>query len=148
MSLLEIKDKVQRYLLDMGLHGVEVLPDGYTFRYGSTRLFIRLEERGEGEDAFTPIVLTAPMVSDIKPSPELFEYVARNTDSKLFGHLGLHEDKDRGVMQIVFSHTLLGDFLDPKELEHAVGAVASTANQLDDELAAKFGGSVFHPDDK
>lgn len=144
MSLLELKDKVQRYLMDMGLHGIEVIEDGYTFRHDSTRVFITVEERGEGEDTFSPIIITAPVVSDLKPTPELFEYVARHADDKLFGHLGLKEDKERGVLQLVFTHTLLGDFLDPQELERAVAAVAITANEEDDKLAAQFGGTVFH----
>lgn len=146
MSLLEIKDKVQRYLMDMGLHGIELMPDGYTFRFGSTRMFIGIDEYGEGEDAFTAAVLNAPIVMDVTPSPELFEYIARHADDKLFGHLGLHENEENKTMTIVFSHTLLLDFLDPEELRRAVGAVAGVADDLDNELAALFSGKVFHED--
>ena len=40
----------------------------------------------------------------------------------------------------MFSHTLLGDYLDPEELRSAIGAVATTGNDLDDEVQDRFGG--------
>lgn len=144
--MLEVKDKVQRYLLDLG-DGIQVTENGYTFRYGSTRVFVDVRERGEGEDEFTTVMVWAPFVKHLKPSPELFEYVARNADSFLFGHLGLIDHSEQGTLTLVFSHTVLGDYLDPAELQAAVVAVAGTADSHDDELAAKFGGNVYFDED-
>ena len=50
---------------------------------------------------------------------------------------------DEGIT-VTFSHNLLGDYLDAEELMYAVGGVASSADELDDELVAKFGGRTFH----
>jgi hypothetical protein len=110
VSLLEIKDKVQRYLMDMGIHGIEVVPDTCSFRMGSTRVFIEVEERGEDESKFTVIRILAPIVSNLTASPELFECVARNADDWLFGHLGLIEDEESKTFQMVFTHRLLADY--------------------------------------
>lgn len=146
MSMLEIKDQVQRYLVDMGVKGIELLPDGgWTFRVGSARLFLRVAEFGEGDRKITAILMHAPAVLDLSPSPELFEYVARHADDKLFGHLGL-VDEDDGTLTLTFNHTLLADYLDPEELSVAVGAVAGTADYVDNDLAVRFHGRVFHED--
>ena len=49
-------------------------------------------------------------------------------------------------MILGFSQRLLGDYLDEEELTHTVVAIAGTADILDDELQAKFGGKRFHED--
>jgi hypothetical protein len=48
--------------------------------------------------------------------------------------------EDKGKVQIIFEVTIPGDNLDPGELKQALVAVAITADVLDDELKAKFGG--------
>jgi hypothetical protein len=146
MSTLELRDKVQRYLLDMGLHGVEITRSGgFTFRKGSTRVFVDLDERGKDDDRFTVVRVTAPFLQNVPATPEVFEWVAKSADDWLFGHLGMLENED-GTYIIVFSHRILGDYLDPQELYHAVAAIAVTADDMDDELAARFGGETFHSD--
>jgi hypothetical protein len=145
VGLLEVKDRVQRYLIGMDLHGIEVIESGFTFRSGSTRLFIRVLEYGESDDSYTAIHFSVPVVLDLKPSPELFEYVARHSDDKVFGHMGLDDEAD-GTLTLTFNHTLLGDYLDPPELERTVYAVAGTSDSIDNDLASRFGGRVFHED--
>src|SRR4051812_32758945 len=65
-----VKDKVQRYLLDMGLNGIELTPTGgLTFRLGSSRVFIDVYERQLKEDETNSIVsFYAPMVVNAQPS--------------------------------------------------------------------------------
>ena len=147
MSLLELKDKVQRWMTDAGLRGIEITPNGgYTFRFESTQVFIEFEQRGEGEHAFTAVVITAPFLQSVKATPELYEWVARSTDNWLFGHLGMVVDEETGDAIVALTHTLLGDYLDPPEFHRALAAVASTANNIDDDIAARFGGETFHSD--
>ena len=134
-----VKERVRRILIDR-LGSCEEDRDGdFTIRNGSARVYIRVNQRNE--DA-TIVHIWALVALDIPPTPELFEHIARNADGYFFGHLGMFEGDD-GIT-VTFSHNLLGDYLDAEELMYAVGGVASSADELDDELVAKFGGRTFH----
>jgi hypothetical protein len=50
----------------------------------------------------------------------------------------LNDDGRTGILG--FEHAILGDHLDAPELHQAVAAVGFTADRLDDELQARFGG--------
>jgi len=137
-SLLEVKDRVQRYLSEI-IGTVQIDKEGdYNFRQNSTHVFISVYELNEtnfGVNVFAQTNFQVP------PSPELFKYVATNNGYR-FGRLCATE-KDDGVL-ISFSHNLLGDFLDLEELRWAVGAVAVTADEIDDEIKNKFGGRLVY----
>ena len=135
-----VKEKVQRYLLEV-LNTVSVDRDGdFTFREGSARLFISVQPVG---DSSASVRIVAPVVSEAPSSPELFKYIATD-GSYRFGHLTCQE-KD-GKVSILFVHSLLGDFLDPDELKLAVFLMARTADEIDDEIVKRFGGRKFHED--
>ena len=111
----------------------------FTFPHESTRVFVNVRPfRGESTlvnvFAYTNIAVPA--------TPDLFRYVATHADDYIFGHLGARQEEDATVT-IIFRHTLLGEHLDPEELRAAVGAVAITADELDDEIRSRFGGRVF-----
>ena len=48
-----------------------------------------------------------------------------------------------GKFTLWLTHSLLGDYLDIEELKSAVATMANTADRLDDELKAKFGGERY-----
>jgi hypothetical protein len=138
VDVAAVRDKVQRYLLEV-LNTVEVVRDGdFTFRQGSARVFISVQSFG-GDKVTVKIV--APIVHDTPVSPEVYKYVATEGSYK-FGHLSCNE-KD-GKVSVYFAHTLLGDFLDPEELKMAVFLLAKSADEVDDEIVGKFGGKRFH----
>jgi hypothetical protein len=87
----------------------------------------------------------APLVFNLPPAPELFEYVATNANSYQLGHLYAAR-VDNGTVTVGFAHSLLGDFLDDEEVFSAVVAVLGTGNQLDDEIKAQFGGERYFED--
>lgn len=138
----EVKAKVQHILtkhFDVGLWGDR----GYYVDRGSTRCFIAVASRG-GDDKRVIIRITAPVAFEVPGSPALYEHVARNSDSWLFGHLAIEPDDDvPGTFSALFVHRLLGGFIDEDELAGAVVAVAMTADEIDDEFVAKFGGRRF-----
>lgn len=137
-KLLETKDKVQRLLTEL-LNSVQVDKEGrFHFRHGSSHIFVQARAWQES----TVVDVIAPTNFDLPATPELFRYVATRVDTFVFGRLAATEH-DKGV-NITFSHTLLGDTLDPDELKTAVFAVASTAEKIDDEIREKFGGTLFH----
>lgn len=138
-NVLEIKDRVQRYLASAT--AVEVTQDGQmTFRHGSARFFIRVAEHADS----VMIWVFSPLAFKIPPSPEVFKFVALHSDDYIFGHMSAVET-DEGV-RIDLTHTLLGDFLDEEELHWAVGAMAAAGDELDDKIVGQFGGNVFHED--
>ena len=142
MNIVETRDRV-RYILTDLLGTVEVDRDGeFSFRHDSARIFVGVRPFDEG----TVVEVRAYTNIGVPPSPELFEYVALNANAYVFGHLGAFEDGE-GEIVVIFSHRLLGDYLDPEELKVAVAAVASTADEVDDEIQERFGGRLFHQED-
>jgi hypothetical protein len=139
VALLELKDKVQR-ILTAEFGRVEIDDRGdFTLRHESARLFIGC---WEGQRA-TFVQLTCPVLFDVPPSPGLFEHVAASGGSWIFGHLYTSRRED-GLVNVYMRHSLLGDYLDAEELLHAAYGVLGTANDIDDDLAARFGGEVYH----
>lgn len=136
--------KVQRLLtgalgLKVGLQG-----DTYSvsFENMSTSVQLRVKEwvkSKEGEPQ-SLIVISSMLLRNVKPTPALFEWVARNGGSRWFGHVEVYDEKDTGTVMLIMSHTLLGDYLDEKELYHGMFAVLHSADEWDDVLQKQFGG--------
>ena len=82
------------------------------------------------------------MLCGVPLTPELYKWVATEGQAYFFGHPGVVE-RENGLGDIHFRHNLLGDFLDPEELKWGVLALGDTADDLDDELQARFGGKKF-----
>ena len=139
-NILETKEKVQRHLSEF-VGGLELLPDGrLAFEYQSTKLVVAVN----GNDSGTWAIFTAPVGFEVPTSPELFKWIALNTGNYLFGHLEcLVQSEDDPTATIIFSHTLLADYLDAEELRRAVTAVVTTADDLDDDVVARFGGKRY-----
>lgn len=136
--------KVQRIMT--GPMGLQVMVHGdrfqVTFQDTSTFLNVRVAEAGQNEDGEprTVVLVTSPLLREVEPTPELFEWVARTGGSRWFGHVEVHDDRDTGKVNLLFSHTLLGDYLDRAELETAMWGILSVADGWDEELQQKFGG--------
>lgn len=136
--------KVQRIMT--GPMGLKVMVDDdafrVTFQDASTHLQLRVLEWGKGDDGEprTVVLVTSPILREVVATPELFEWVARQGGSRWFGHVEVHGIEGSDDVNLIFSHTLLGDFIDQAELESVMWAVLSTADTWDDELQQKFGG--------
>lgn len=140
-NVLAVKDKVQRWLND-AVGTITIDPDGdFTFRFGSTQIFIRVIDQ---EDRVL-VFLQMPLLFEVPLTPELYKYVATE-NTYFFGKLAVSE-RD-GVGSLLFLHTLLGDYLDAEELHAAIRGMVNTGDELDNELQARFGGTVFHDDDE
>ncbi len=137
--------KVQRILT--GPMGLRVQLEGDTmsvqFAEMSTQVRLRVLDWGEDEhgDPRTLVRVAAPVLWAVPPSPELYEWVATKGGDYLFGHVAAAEDPEEpGTLFLVMTHTLLGDYLDEPELATAMFGVLTVADDLDDELQARFGG--------
>lgn len=134
--------KVKQYLTE-NFDDVSIAPNGcYSLRRGSARIFVTV--RTHDDTDWTWVTLEAPLLSNVKETPEVFEHVALHSDDFIFGHLSAA--RTNSGLDIMFTHTLLGDFLDEDELVKAVGGMLVIADNMDDELAEIFGGDRFHDD--
>jgi hypothetical protein len=139
VSAAQVKDKVQRILTEsFGSASIDKDGDFFT-RFESALVYIRVIEL---KSEISVVKTWAIMISQAQPTPELYKWAATEGQSYFFGHSRVVEGED-GLVDIVFEHTLLGDFLDPEELNWAVVALGQSANDLDDQLQARFGGKRF-----
>lgn len=114
--------------------------DRWTVRHGSTRVFISV---GGPSKAYTVINLYAPVLTGVHDSPELYRWVALLANDYVFGHVHL-EKWDNGTLVLGLAHRLLGDYLDEAEIYSAVECLGTSADDLDDILQPRFGGSRLH----
>jgi hypothetical protein len=133
-----LKEKVERYVADLiGPRDVNEWGE-INFRWGSAHVFVRCSSFGDDESV---VFISIPLLYYLQPSPDLFRYVAMHADDWYFGHLSVSEKE--GKLTLWLTHSLLGDYLDVEELKTAVATMAKTADRLDDELKAKFGGERY-----
>jgi hypothetical protein len=137
--------KVQRLLTGpMGLK-IQLQGDtiGVVFTDSSTQIHIRIIDWGkskEGEPR-SLVRISAPIVRGVKPTPALYEYVAREAPRLWFGNIAVWDDDESpGMVSLTLGHTLLGDYLDEEELRSAMFGVLGSADDLDDVLQKRFGG--------
>jgi len=136
--------KVQRLLTGpMGLR-ISLEGDTITVRFEgiSSSVQIRVQDWGkdrEGEPQ-SIVLISSLILRGVKATPALFEWVARKGGSRWFGHVEVFDDKEAGTVYLIMGHTLLGDYLDEKELEVGMYAIISAADAWDDELQKEFGG--------
>jgi hypothetical protein len=76
---------------------------------------------------------------DVPVTAELTSYLLEKNLEFVFGSFAL--DVAHGA--VWFNHNLLGDFLNPEELEATIAAVAQTADRFDDEIKLSFGGRLY-----
>ena len=111
---------------------------------GSTRVYINFAAQEEPRVVF--VTLTAPVAFFVPVTPALFERIARDSDRWYFGHLCMsvyEEGEHKGTAYVYLSDTLVGDFLDPQEITIPVFALVNTANALDEDFVAEFGGVKY-----
>jgi hypothetical protein len=136
----DVRERVQHYLTKhfrVGLERGGIL----SIDLESTRGFVSVHAR----DDRVVVKVEAVVAFDVPDSQEMLTHVARASGEYLFGHLALHADDDKpGHNTVLFSHALLGNYLDEEELVNAVIAVVLTANEIDDDFVSRFGGGTFH----
>lgn len=149
-NVLVVKDKVMRFAKEV-FNVVMIDDDGdLVIPYESTKIFIRTFERevapdseafwNENQLSRTAVYVWAPTIYDVKPSNELYKWVATEGGDFFYGHCKVSPFGESGNVQVIFEITIPGDTIDPGELKQALLAVATTADDLDDDLQKKFGG--------
>ena len=135
-----IKAKLQQYLAN--IYGtVTIDSDGdFTFRHESARGFVRVIGRDGDGPTFVNIFI--PVLIGVSDSPELHRWIAYRSED-IYGSFALKQHSD-GRIDLMLEYALLGDYLDEPEIGYALTWLMQTANEVDEDLQSKFGGSRFH----
>jgi hypothetical protein len=106
---------------------------GYNGAFGSARVFVDVRPfLGES----TVVRVASPVLSQVELGDALALRALEIADGSPLGRFSYLDERK----ELWFEHTLLGDALDPDELQLAVDTVARAADSEDDALAASFGG--------
>lgn len=150
-TIAEARDKVIT-MLTTGLGLVlRVSRDGtlvLEWENRSTAVFIDFElmERDEGDEPDVFMRVSAPILREVKESPELYKWIATEGAGFRLGCIEIFNADETGL-SLHFKYSMLADYLDEPELAHAVYAVLACADGLDDKMQALFGGKRFIDED-
>lgn len=87
------------------------------------------------------VQIRVPILWNVKRTPAVYEWVACSGSNYLMGHVRCLNADSASHTNLFMEHNLIGDNLDENELLNAVLHVIVTANELDDKLMSKFGGT-------
>lgn len=134
--LTAAEDLVTRYLTER--HGsFEHDPHwGHHAAFGSSRVFVSVRHTLE---VSTAVMVAAPVLSRVPLSDDLARAVAAIADPEPQVRFAYAEDR----AELWLEATMPGDDLDADELDDAVRLVGDTADRVDDDLRARFGGERY-----
>ncbi len=137
--------KVQRILTGPMNLRIQLQGDiiGVAFTDSSTQVHVRIIDWGKTKDGEprTLVRISAPILRAVKPTPALYEYLAREAPRLWFGNIAVDDDQaNPGMVALTLGHTLLGDYLDEEELRAGLYNILASADDLDDPLQKRFGG--------
>ena len=140
-NLAKLKEKIERYLKDV-VDRYEVVMDSYRVRYGSTVVSIEPELWNEEQDS-TILRLIAVVLAGARRTgnEKMFEELSQLNDAYRFGKFywtPTDEDEDEGI--IFVEQQMLGEFVDFEEFKQMLISLAFAADEVDDQLQAKYGG--------
>ena len=153
-NYLVVKDKVQRFAKQL-FNTVQLNDDGsLSVPYESTHVFIEVFDmtsddadfnafRRENDLSFTTVSVWAMVLMDVKPSNELYKWVAIDGQDYMLGGFKLVV-LDNGLVNVVYRAAVSGDNLDAGELKGALLAVATSADDMDETLKSRFGGKTVN----
>jgi hypothetical protein len=136
--------KVQR-MLASSFSDVRLTERGFAVPYGSSEVLVEIRDWGtdsKGEPQ-SLVYLWAPLGREVTPTPELYQWAAVDGQANYFGSVRVIPNEDGKTCLVTYEHTLLGDYIDPMELETAVAMMYVTADKLDEIVHDTFGGKRF-----
>lgn len=131
----DVQRRIQK-MLQQWLGKVEIDGDGdFVFAMDSTNAFGSVLDWGDGDVVFS---VWALVLVDVPITNELCRYVA--TEGFVLGNLAVVEGENGGNGRLLFRYRIVANDIDDSELQAAVRAVATVADDLDDKLQKRFGG--------
>jgi hypothetical protein len=137
MSLLEtVKANVSTWLTEE--FGEPILSgEGLVYPCGSTVVAVLTMEF----DEHVLVAIQANVANDVPLTGELAHHVLVDHDY-MFGSLKLTANDDGKTCSVRLTNILVADNLDKSEIVSALPLIAGTADAIDDELVARFGGTT------
>lgn len=137
----QVHEGIGAYLRECGIEYTLNQADWYVFRWGTTAVTARVCMLDLFAKSVENVVirLWADVMWEVSPSPQLYRYLLIRNEDFFFGGFSIHE-KDNGTVNIYFNYGLLADYLDLGELDTAITMVAMTADRIDEDIKAAFGG--------
>lgn len=136
-QILRVRSKVQQWLAEEYTGVVIGVPGLSDFELAIGNTFVRVIVGPFGE-ASTAISFSAPVIYDVPVTEEFKAYVLDTSGTFVFGGFSYFEDE--GGSNLVFQHSILGDYVDKEEFTTSLLAIGSTAADLADQLCSQFGG--------
>lgn len=109
---------------------------GFHGGFGSTRVFVTVRHTLETS---TAVLVSSPVLIGLDLTDALALDVHAIAASHPLGRFAYSDDR----AELWCEHAILGDDLDPEELEAAVDAVAAIADGQDERLQAAYGGRRY-----
>ena len=134
-TLDEVRATLQEIFSVQGVPAATTEGGGFVVPVGSAQTYVDLAVEADG----TPVIdVWCPLVRDAPPTPALFRHAAGFPG--MFGRMVVERTGDDAV-QVVYHQTLVGSPISPDVILPILSIVAHTADELDDELIARFGGT-------
>jgi hypothetical protein len=105
----------------------------FVLRRGSAD--VRVAVAALGDEAV--VAVFSWVATGVTPSEELYRYLLTENANFVFGGFGLNPDNT-----VIYQHTIVGDTVDKQQLKASVRAVASAADDYDDQITSRFGGTT------
>lgn len=135
-KVARVRGKVQQWLAEELSSVVIGTPGENDFEFAVESTFVRVVVRpfrdGSVIEVSSPVLFDAPITTELK------DHVLMTTGTWVFG--GFNYFEDEGGANVVFQHSILGDYVDKEEFMNSLVAVAATAEGLDDDFKERFGG--------
>lgn len=136
-ELRELETRTERFLKD-AIGTFTFCQDSYLVEYGSTSLWIRPLQWGEGR---TILNLIAFVLRDVpkEGNEAMFEEFSVHNERLVFGRF-YWTDEGSGSGRILLEHNLLGEVEDEEQLKAVIWSLLMTADDIDEKLQARYGG--------
>ncbi len=135
-GLTTLRATLEQYLTESFGGYLKDQNNNYNLQAGSARVMVIPMDWFGGQ---TLVKVMALVNRDATRGEGLAKYLIEENLKLIFGKFSYGPV----ARMVFFEHTLLGDFLNRKELETAIQAIASTADKYDDEIQTQFGGKKF-----
>jgi hypothetical protein len=135
-GMATLKSTIANYLQESFGGFLRDQNDNFILQAGSARIVIVPLDWTDGQ---TLVKIVALVNLEGGPADELAKYLVAENLKLIFGKFSVEPNQ----RMVFYEHALLGDYLNRKELETAVKAIAMTADKYDDEIQARFGGKKF-----
>ncbi len=140
----ETTAKVQR-MLASGFNDVRLTERGYAVPYGSSEVLVEVRDWGKDskDEPQTLVYLWAPIGREVTLTPEVYQWAAVDGQANYFGAVRVNPNDDKVTAFLTIEYTLLGDYLDPMEIQTAVQMMYVSADKLDEIVHDRFGGKRY-----